>query len=157
MVLVRSSPPASNRGLRAHTRLWIFPCKLNLFHTHGQVTLSVTMPRISLINGLKDRNLWKYLRMLPWKIEVLTKQKQPTTKTNKRNWNLTWFMISCKEIMLGWLIRFKMKISDMRLSCNFLLRRSVAISLIATSVPCTLCLPCHTTENDPAPICFPTT
>jgi len=33
----------------------------------------------------------------------------------------------------------------------------VAISFIATSVPCTLCLPCHTTENDPEPICLPTT
>ena len=65
-------------------------------------------------------------------------------------------MISCKRMILGWLIFLRITISDMRLSRNLALSLAVAISLMATSVPWTLCLACHTTENEPDPICRPT-
>ena len=59
--------------------------------------------------------------------------------------------------MFGWLIFFKITISDFKLSRSLVFNRAVTISLMATSVPWTRCSPCHTVENDPAPSCCPTT
>lgn len=66
-------------------------------------------------------------------------------------------IMSCNRMMLGWSIFFNITISDKRLSQSLLLNFSMAISLMATSVPRTRCRPCHTTEYDPDPICRPTT
>jgi hypothetical protein len=61
-------------------------------------------------------------------------------------------MDSWSAMTLSCLMRRRMSTSERRLSRSLLLRRSMAISFTATSVPRARCLPSHTCEYAPDPI-----